>query len=116
MISMAELRAMLPRRAWPRGGDLMPDTAIYGLLAEFVTAAANPRCDAQRGPGRLSRHGRLRALLRSKGWPPSLGLQRTRVPSVVLFAGLIGAGVGFFMQFWSHGRRLSVQCRRPAAQ
>ena len=36
-----------------------------------------------------------------EGLAEELGLRRTRVPFVVLVAGLVGAAVGFFMQYWS---------------
>jgi hypothetical protein len=36
-----------------------------------------------------------------EGLASELGLPRTRVPFVVLIAGLVGAAVGFFMQYWS---------------
>ncbi len=36
-----------------------------------------------------------------EGLADELGLPRTRVPFVVLVAGLVGAGVGFFMQYFS---------------
>jgi hypothetical protein len=36
-----------------------------------------------------------------EGLADELGLRRTRVPFVVLVAGLVGAAVGFLMQFWS---------------
>src|SRR6202007_85500 len=36
-----------------------------------------------------------------EGVSAELGLPRTRVPFVVLVAGLVGAGVGFFMQFYT---------------
>jgi hypothetical protein len=36
-----------------------------------------------------------------EGLASELGLPHTRVPFVVLTAGLVGAAVGFFMQYWS---------------
>jgi hypothetical protein len=36
-----------------------------------------------------------------EGLADELGLPRTRVPFVVLMAALVGAGTGFFMQFWT---------------
>ena len=39
--------------------------------------------------------------MRWKGLAAELGLSHTRVPFVVLVAGLIGAGAGFFMQYYS---------------
>jgi hypothetical protein len=36
-----------------------------------------------------------------EGLATELGLPRTRVPFVVLAAGLVGAAAGFFMQYWS---------------
>jgi hypothetical protein len=78
----------------------MPTTAIYGLLAEFVTAQQildATRRAAQAGYREMDAY----APYAVEGLAAELGMRRTRVPSVVLMAGLIGAGVGFFMQFWS---------------
>jgi hypothetical protein len=36
-----------------------------------------------------------------EGLADELGLRRTRVPFVVLVAGLVGAASGYFMQYWS---------------
>jgi Protein of unknown function (DUF3341) len=36
-----------------------------------------------------------------EGLPEELDLPRTRVPFVVLVGGLVGAGAGYFMQYWA---------------
>jgi len=38
-----------------------------------------------------------------EGLAAELGQKGTRVPVIVLVAGLVGAGAGFFMQYWSMG-------------
>jgi hypothetical protein len=78
----------------------MPSTAIYGLLAEFLTA--QEILDATRSASEAGyRQMDAYAPYAVEGLAAELGMRRTRIPSVVLCAGLIGAGVGFFMQYWS---------------
>ena len=36
-----------------------------------------------------------------EGLAAELGMRSTRIPFVVLMGGLVGAGVGFFMQYYS---------------
>lgn len=78
----------------------MPQTALYGLLAEFVTA--QQILDATRRASEAGyREMDAYTPYSVEGLAAELGMRRSRIPSVVLFAGLIGAGVGFLMQFWS---------------
>ncbi len=78
----------------------MPRETIYGLLAEFeapeeILAAA--RRARQAGYRKVEAYTPYSV----EGLAEELGLQRTAVPFVVLLAGLVGAGVGFLMQYWS---------------
>ena len=50
------------------------------------------------------------------GLAAELGLRATRIPFVVLMGGLVGAGVGFFMQYYSMAIELHVQLRRTPVQ
>jgi hypothetical protein len=79
---------------------MKPRTAIYGLMAEFETA--QQLLDATRR-ARQEGYGVMDAYTPYpvEGLADELGLPRTRVPFVVLVAGLVGAGAGFFMQYWS---------------
>jgi hypothetical protein len=38
-----------------------------------------------------------------KGLAAALGMRRNRVPAVVLAAGIVGAGLGYMMQYWTIG-------------
>jgi hypothetical protein len=38
-----------------------------------------------------------------KGLAAALGMRRNRVPAVVLAAGIVGAALGYFMQYWTIG-------------
>ena len=73
---------------------------IYGLLAEFKTAEqileATHRAQAE-GYRLMDAYTPYPV----EGLATEPNLPRTRVPFVVLTAALIGAGVGFFMQYWS---------------
>jgi Protein of unknown function (DUF3341) len=73
---------------------------IYGLLAEFKTAEqileATHRAQAE-GYRLMDAYTPYPV----EGLATELNLPRTRVPFVVLVAGLVGASVGFFMQYWS---------------
>jgi hypothetical protein len=79
---------------------MRPRTPIYGLLAEFETAE---------GVLQATRRARQEGYTDMDAFTPypvegladELSLPRTRVPFVVLIAGLVGAGTGFFMQWWS---------------
>ena len=79
---------------------MRPRTPIYGLLAEFETA--QQILDATR-QARLAGYREMDAYspYPVEGLAQELGLRRTRVPFVVLVAGLVGAATGFFMQWYS---------------
>jgi hypothetical protein len=75
-------------------------TPIYGLMAEFRTP--EQILDATRR-AREAGYRQMDAYTpyTVEGLAEYLDLPQTRVPFVVLMGGLIGAGVGFFMQYWS---------------
>jgi hypothetical protein len=78
----------------------MPQTLIYGLLAEFTTAdeiLAAVRSAREHGYRDVEAYTPYSV----HGLAEELGMKQTYVPFVVLVAGLVGAGVGFFMQYWS---------------
>ncbi len=80
----------------------MPAAGVHGMLAEFATP------DAILAAVRRARAAGYRDLEAYTPYPieglaAELGLKQTRVPFVVLVAALVGAGVGFFMQYWSMG-------------
>jgi hypothetical protein len=79
---------------------MKPGTPIHGLMAEFETAegvlAAATRA-RQAGYRDMDAYTPYAVA----GLAETLGMRRTRVPFVVLVGGLVGAAVGFFMQYWS---------------
>jgi hypothetical protein len=79
---------------------MKPQTSIYGLMAEFLTAQEILAAT------RLARTAGYRVMDAYTPYPveglaAELGMRKTRIPFVVLMGGLIGAGVGFFMQYYS---------------
>jgi len=75
-------------------------TPIYGLMAEFRTAEQileATRRARQEGYRQMDAYTPYTV----EGLAEELDLPRTRVPFVVLMGGLVGAGIGFFMQYWS---------------
>jgi hypothetical protein len=78
----------------------MSPTAIYGLLAEFESPdgiLAATRSVREHGYRDVEAY----APYSVEGLAEELGMRQTHVPFVVLVAGLVGAGVGFFMMYWS---------------
>lgn len=76
--------------------------AIYGLMAEFLTP------EEIVAAARRARQAGYRALDAYTPYPveglsAELGVRRTRLPFIVLVSGLVGAAVGFFMQYYSIG-------------
>jgi hypothetical protein len=75
-------------------------TQLFGLMAEFETPQQVLEA------ARRAREAGYTAMdaytpYTVEGLSAELGLPRTRVPSVVLIAALVGAGVGFFMQYYT---------------
>ena len=79
---------------------MTPKTTIYGLLAEFLTAQeilVATRNAREAGYRQMDAYTPYPV----EGLAAELGLRSTRIPFVVLMGGLAGAGVGFFMQYYS---------------
>jgi hypothetical protein len=79
---------------------MKPATRVYGLMVEFLSA------EDLLGATRRARQAGYRQMDAYTPYPVAglaaeLGMRKTRVPFTVLMAGLVGAGVGFFMQFFS---------------
>jgi hypothetical protein len=78
----------------------MPPPSIHGLMAEFATpdeilaAARRARVAGYRDMEAYTPYS-------VEGLSEELGLKRTGVPFIVLGGGLVGAGVGFLMEYWS---------------
>jgi len=78
----------------------MTTGAIWGLLAEFRTA------DEILVAARRTREAGYRQFdaftpYAVEGLAAELGLRRSRLPFLALVGGLVGAGAGFFMQYYS---------------
>jgi hypothetical protein len=73
---------------------------IYGLLAEFeapedlVSAAERAYADGYR-------HMDAHTPFPVHGLAEAIGFHTNRVPLLVLIGGIVGAGVGFFSQYWA---------------
>jgi hypothetical protein len=75
-------------------------TPLYGLMVEFLTAAeilAATRLAHQAGYRQMDAYTPYPV----EGLAAALGMRGTRIPLVVLVGGLVGAAVGFFMQYYS---------------
>ena len=77
----------------------MRETGLYGLLAEFespddlLAAARRAHADGYR---RMDAYSPFPI----EGLSEAIGFHRNRLPLLVLIAGVIGALVGFFSQYW----------------
>ncbi|HEX5470696.1 MAG TPA: DUF3341 domain-containing protein [Lacipirellulaceae bacterium] len=79
---------------------MTPDFKVHGLMAEFLTP------EAVLNATRKARQAGYRAMdayapYSVEGLATELGMTRSRIPSVVLIAGIVGAAVGFLMQFYT---------------
>jgi hypothetical protein len=79
---------------------MKPTTEIHGLMAEFLTARA--LLDAARRAN-LAGYREMDAYTPYpiEGLSAELGMPRTRIPMIVLVCGIVGASVGFMMQYWT---------------
>src|SRR5262249_6702256 len=79
---------------------MKPPTPLFGLMAEFESAEqilAAARRAREAGYRQMDAYTPYAV----DGLAAELGLLRTEVPVILLGAGLVGARVGFFMQFYS---------------
>jgi hypothetical protein len=79
---------------------MKPGADVYGLMVEFTSPEAillAVRRTRQAGYTDIDAYTPYTV----EGLAAELGLRSSRIPSVVLIAGLVGAAVGFFMQFYS---------------
>jgi len=79
---------------------MRPRAPYYGLMAGFKTALEileATRYARQEG----YRHMDAYTPYPVEGLATELDLPRTRVPLVVLIGGMVGAGGGFFLQYWA---------------
>jgi hypothetical protein len=79
---------------------MKPETKLFGLMAEFESV------DALFAATRRARQAGYREMdaytpYAVEGLAEELGEPKTRIPLVVLIGGLVGAGAGFLMQYWS---------------
>lgn len=78
----------------------MSEQALHGLMAEFETA--EEILHATRSAWRAGyRNLDAYSPYPVEGLARALGMRHSRVPSVVLIGGLVGGGVGFFMEYWA---------------
>src|ERR1700722_8056425 len=76
------------------------EPGLFGLMAESHSGAARmatPRRARQAGYRQMDAYTPYAI----EGLAEELGEPKTRIPLVVLIGGLVGAGAGFLMQYWS---------------
>jgi hypothetical protein len=76
------------------------EPVLYGLMAEFLTAEeilAATRAARQAGYRDMDAYTPYTV----EGLAAELGMRTTRIPSVVFIGGLVGAAVGFAMQYYA---------------
>jgi len=79
---------------------MKPRTAIHGVMAEFLTAEGvlqATRRAWQAGYREMDAYTPYPV----EGLAICLGMKQTRIPALVFWGGLAGAGAGFLMQFYS---------------
>ena len=81
----------------------LPQGPYYGILAEFATPAdLYHACERVRDSGftRWDAHSPFPV----HGLETAMGLRRSPLPWIVLVMGLMGAALGFGLQWWVHAR------------
>jgi hypothetical protein len=78
----------------------MPKHTIYGLMAEFSTPEQLLEA-ARRTQGAGYRRIDAFAPFPIEGLAEAVGFHRTRLPLVVLIAGIIGGSTGFYLQYYA---------------
>ena len=73
---------------------------IYGLMAEFATPEQLLEAARQTHEAGYRRIDAF-APFPIEGLAHAIGFRRTRLPLVVLLAGIVGAGAGFFLQYYA---------------
>jgi hypothetical protein len=76
--------------------------SLYGLMVEFLSA---PEILAAAGIARREGYRDMDAYTPYpvEGLAAELGMRQTRMPALVFIGGLVGAAVGFYMQYYSMG-------------
>jgi molybdopterin-containing oxidoreductase family membrane subunit len=88
-------------RAMPLLANRLPDGPYYGVLAAFATPAdLYHACERVRDAGftRWDAHSPFPV----HGLAGAMGLRRSPLPWIVLVMGLMGAALGFLLQWWVH--------------
>ncbi len=81
---------------------MIPPEPLHGLMAEFETD--EQVLQAVHSVRRLGyREMDAYTPYPVKGLAAALDMRRNRVPAVVLVAGIVGAGLGYLMQYWTIG-------------
>ena len=91
----------LPLRAMPLFVNPLPPGPYYGILAEFATPAdLYHACERVRDAGftRWDAHTPFPV----HGLDRAMGLRASPLPWIVLVMGLLGAALGFALQWWVH--------------
>lgn len=76
------------------------EAQLYGLMVEFLTPEAVLKA-ARRTRQEGFRDVDAYTPYTVEGLSTELGMRQSRIPSIVLIGGLIGAGAGYFMQYYS---------------
>src|SRR5262249_28326083 len=86
--------------AGARGGTMSSDGALYGLMAEFSSSAEI--LDAtERAWAAGYRDMDAYTPYCVEGLAARLGCEGSKIPAVVFVGGVVGAGAGFLMQYYS---------------
>lgn len=78
----------------------MTQTQLHGLMVQFLTPEAvllATRRTRQAGYREFDAYTPYTV----EGLAAELGMRRSRIPSIVLIGGIVGAGTGFFMQYYT---------------